>query len=53
MSDIGRFLLKTKITSMFILFIHAVFVKLKFYLYYFAMGQSNIRGVTHNSLRKI
>ena len=62
-SVIGRFLQKTYITSLFVLFIQAVFVKQKFNLHYFAMGQANIRvcvgvggggvGVTGNSFRKI
>ena len=36
---------KTCITSLFDLFIHKLFVKLKFNLHYFSRGQANIRGV--------
>ena len=49
MSVIGRFLPETNITSLFVMFIQAVFVKLNFNLHYFAMGLANIRGVTRNS----
>ena len=54
-SVIGRFLLNTKIMSLFVLFIQVVFVELKFNLHYFAMGQANtcIRGIARNSLGKI
>ena len=54
-SVIGRFLPKTHITSLFVLFIQAFFVKLKFKHHYFAMGQAIFRGggVTLNSFRKI
>ena len=50
---IGGYLPKTYITSLFVLFIKAVFVKLKINLHFFAMGQANIRGVIRNSFRKI
>ena len=50
---IGRFLPKTHITSLFVLFIQTMFVKLKFNNHYFAMGQAILRGITRNSFRKI
>ena len=34
--------------SLFVSFIQTLFVKLKFNLRYFAMGQANIRGITLN-----
>ena len=57
-SFFGRFPPKTNITSLFVLFIQSVFVKLKFNLHSFAKGQANIRGggggggVYLNSIRK-
>ena len=52
-SVIGRFLPKTYTTSLFLLFIQAVFVKLKLNFHYFGMGQANIRGVIRKTLRNI
>ena len=43
-SFFGRFPPKTNITSLFVLFIQSVFVKLKFNLHCFAKGQANIGG---------
>ena len=52
-SVIGRFLPKINTTSLFVLCIQAVFVKLKLNPHFFAIGQANIRGITRNSLRNI